>query len=181
MQGIAAPYEWDKDGKLQNCVAFSRLLVPTSVSFRYAARIGYNTDHSIADISPANIRGVPVDTFLSTIPPERDWLTEAAGMRLQTLLARIDSKPLPPRATRAFWYHEYAVRTYYVELCRASGAGLTGKKSSCREPARRGGAWGTLGEEGHDVSCPYTRRKRGRKKNIPEGAPLQCRRHKCKR
>jgi hypothetical protein len=115
-QGIAAPYEWDKDGKLQNCVAFSRLLVPTSVSFRYAARIRYNTDHSIADISPADIRGVPIDTFLSTIPPERDWLTEADGVRLRTLLARMDSKPLPSRANRAFWYHEYAVRTYYVEL-----------------------------------------------------------------
>lgn len=91
MQGTAAPYEWDKDGRLQNCVALSRLLVPTSVSFRYAARIRYNIDHSIADISPADIRGVPVDTFLSKIPPERDWLTEADGVRLRTLLARMDS------------------------------------------------------------------------------------------
>jgi hypothetical protein len=115
MQGGTNPYEWDNDGKLQVCVAVSRLLTPTSVSLRYAARIRYNTDHSIADISPADIRGVPVDTFLSTTP-ERDWLTEADGMRLRTLLARMDSKPLPPRATRAFWYHDYAIRTYYVEL-----------------------------------------------------------------
>ena len=98
-----------------NCVTVSRLLAPSSVSFRYAARVRYNTDDSIEDISPADIRGVPVDTFLSTTPG-RDWLTEADGMRLRNLLARMDSKPLPPRANRAFWYHEYAVRTYYVEL-----------------------------------------------------------------
>jgi hypothetical protein len=115
MPGTANPYAWDEDGKLQDCVAISRLLAPSSVSFRYAGRIRYNTDHSIADISPADIRGVSVDTFLST-KPERDWLTEADGTRLRTLLARISSKPLPPRATRALWYHEYAVRTYYVEL-----------------------------------------------------------------
>jgi hypothetical protein len=113
--GDANPYEWDQNSRLQNCVAISRLLVPTSVSFRYAGRIRYNTNHNIADISPANIRGVAVDTFLST-KPERDWLTEADGIRLRDLLARMDSKPLPPRANRALWYHEYAVRTYYVEL-----------------------------------------------------------------
>lgn len=115
IQGGANPYEWDKDGRLQNCVAVSRLLAPSGVSLRYAARVRHNTDHSVADISPADIRGVPVDTFLSG-RPERDWLTEADGIRLRSLMARIDSKPLSPRANRAFWYHEYAVRTYFVEL-----------------------------------------------------------------
>jgi hypothetical protein len=115
VSGPANPYEWDKDGRLQNCVAISRLLVPTSVSFRYAGRIRYNTDGSVADISPADLRGVAVDTFLSA-QPERDWLTEAEGGRLRALLARTDSRPLPSRANRALWYHEYAVRTYYVEL-----------------------------------------------------------------
>jgi len=37
--GPGNPFEWDTDGRLQNCVAASRLLVPTSVALRYAARI----------------------------------------------------------------------------------------------------------------------------------------------
>jgi hypothetical protein len=115
MKGAANPYEWDKDSRLQTCVAISRLLNLTSTSFRYAGRIRYNTDGGIADISPANIQGVPVDTFLSA-KPERDWLTEAEGVRLRGLLGRLDSKPMPPRASRALWYHEYAIRTWFIEL-----------------------------------------------------------------
>lgn len=115
MKGPAKPHEWDTDGRLQTCVALSRLLVPTTTSLRYSGRIRYNTDDSIADISPANIRGMSVDTFLSG-PPKRDWLTEEEGVRLKKVIAKLDSRPLPARATRALWYHEYTTRTYYVEL-----------------------------------------------------------------
>jgi hypothetical protein len=115
MKGPGNPYEWDTDGKLQECVGISRLLLPMSVAVRYAGRIRYNTDNTIEDIAPANIRGVGLDTFLSE-KPERDWLTESDGARLSELIGKIRSQPLPPRATRAFWYHEYATRTYYVEL-----------------------------------------------------------------
>jgi len=113
--GPAVPFEWDKDGRLQTCVAVSRLLLPTTISLRYAARIRYNTDKSISDVSPADIRGVAIDTFLSD-QPKRDWLTNTEADRLKHVIGRMDAKPLPPRANRAFWYHEYAVRTYYVEL-----------------------------------------------------------------
>lgn len=113
--GSGSPYQWDEDGKLQNCIAMSRLLFPTSISFRYAGRVRYNNNDSVADISPANIRGVAVDTFLSS-QPQRDWLTEKDGNKLKGLLARLKSNPVPERVNRAFWYHEYAVRTYYVEL-----------------------------------------------------------------
>lgn len=111
---LAAPYQWDEDARLQACVAVSRLIQPTTVSLRYAARIRYNPD-SIADISPANIRGVGTDTFPAS-PPERDWLTEADAVRLRRAMTRLIASPLPDRASRALWYHEYAVRTYYVEI-----------------------------------------------------------------
>ena len=113
--GPGAAYKWDEDSRLQLCVALSRLVQPTSVSLRYAARIRYNTDSSIADISPANIRGAAIDTYLANTP-SRDWLNEADAVRLRELLKRLDSFPLPDRASRALWYHEYAVRTYYVEV-----------------------------------------------------------------
>lgn len=113
--GPGNPFEWDIDNRLQTCVAASRLLVPTSVALRYAARIRYNTDKTVADISPANIRGVGIDTYLSE-DPHRDWLTERDGIRLRGLMARMDAKALPSRASRALWYYEYATRTYYVEV-----------------------------------------------------------------
>ena len=31
-------------------------------------------------------------------------------------MRRLNASPLPDRASRALWYHEYAVRTYYVEI-----------------------------------------------------------------
>jgi len=111
---LAASYQWDEDVRLQWCVAISRLIQPTTVSLRYAARIRYNPD-SIADISPANIRGVGIDTYPASVP-QRDWLTEADAVRLREALRRFNASPLPDRASRALWYHEYAVRTYYVEI-----------------------------------------------------------------
>jgi hypothetical protein len=111
---LAVPYRWDEDSRLLACVAVSRLIQPTTVSLRYAARIRYNPD-SIADISPANIRGVGIDTYPATSPP-RDWLTEPDAVRLREALKRLHASPLPDRASRALWYHEYAVRTYYVEI-----------------------------------------------------------------
>jgi hypothetical protein len=111
---LAAPYQWDEDVRLQTCVAVSRLIQPTTVSLRYAARIRYNPD-SIADISPANIRGVGIDTYPGSAP-QRDWLTEPDAMRLREALKGLNASPLPDRASRALWYHEYAVRTYYIEI-----------------------------------------------------------------
>lgn len=113
--GFADPYQWDEDSRLQVCVAISRLVLPTTVSLRYVGRIRYNSDSSIADISPANIKGVGIDTFPAS-PPQRDWLTEADAVRLRDLLQKLHSSLLPDRASRALWYHEYAVRTYYVEI-----------------------------------------------------------------
>lgn len=112
---LAVPYRWDEDSRLQMCVAVSRLIQPTTVSLRYTARLRYNSDSSIADVSPAAIQGIGIDTYWAS-PPKRDWLTEADGIRLRGLLKKLDSSPLPERASRALWYHEYAVRTYYVEI-----------------------------------------------------------------
>jgi hypothetical protein len=43
-------------------------------------------------------------------------LTEGDANRLRQCLETLGSNPLPDRASRALWYHEYAVRTYYVEI-----------------------------------------------------------------
>jgi hypothetical protein len=113
--GSADVYRWDEESRLQTCIALCRLVHPTSISLRYAARIRYNSDSSISDAYPADIRGVGVDTFLPE-RIERDWLTESDAARLKIILANLAASPLPNRVSRALWYHEYAVRTYYVEV-----------------------------------------------------------------
>lgn len=109
------PFKWDEDSRLQTCVALSRLVHPTTISLRYAARVRYNSDSSVSDAYPADIRGVGIDTFLAA-PLERDWLTDSEAGRLKEILANLANSPLPLRASRALWYHEYAVRTFYIEV-----------------------------------------------------------------
>jgi hypothetical protein len=50
------------------------------------------------------------------VPIERDWLRDSDAARLKVILANLADSPLPHRVSRALWYHEYAVRTYYVEV-----------------------------------------------------------------
>jgi len=107
---------WDEDHRLSRLVAVSRLVHPTFVGFRYAARVRRNSDSLI--IVPADIRGIAVDTFLSPTH-QRDWLTkEEAELAVQT---DAQSEPLtqpsfPRRVSRALWYYDYAQRTYYADL-----------------------------------------------------------------
>jgi len=113
--GPGEPYKWDTDSRLQMCVALSRLVQPTSVSLRNSARVRYNSDSTVSDISMSDISAVGIDTVLAR-NPQRDWLTEDEAVRLRELIKRVDSSALPDRASRALWYHEYAARTYYVEV-----------------------------------------------------------------
>ena len=107
---------WDEDHRLSRLVAISRLVHPTSVGFRYAARV-----HQVGDslrIVPAEIHGIALDTFLSP-SHKRDWLTKAEA----ELVVEVDvkSEPLippsfPRRVSRALWYYDYAQKTYYADL-----------------------------------------------------------------
>lgn len=108
-------YVWDEDSRLQTSVALSRLVHPTSLSLRYAARVRFGKADQVQDICLADIRGVGIDTYLADTGA-RDWLTQSDAEALKQLLAALDSKNLPSRVSRALWQYEYAVRTYYVEV-----------------------------------------------------------------
>jgi hypothetical protein len=107
---------WDEDHRLSRLVAISRLIHPTSVGFRYAARVRQDDDS--LRIVPAEIHGLSIDTFLSP-SHKRDWLTKKEA----DLAVEIDAKsePLtqpsfPRRVSRALWYFDYAQKTYYADL-----------------------------------------------------------------
>jgi len=91
-------YRWDTDQRLQTVVALSRLVRPTSISFRHAGRVQYNEDGSVKHAFPAWLRGVDPDSWL---PPEenyRDWLIKEELEELKLLLDHMIRAALPARS-----------------------------------------------------------------------------------
>jgi hypothetical protein len=112
---IEPPYEWDSDSRLQLCVALSRLVHPTSISFRYAARIVYLDSAKIDEIIPGPVTGHGADAC-PPIAGHRDWLVASDLDALKLLVQHLPLSYLPPRVWRALWYHEYAARTRYIDV-----------------------------------------------------------------
>ena len=110
------PYTWDKDNRLQMCVALSRLVRPTSVALHYAVRIIGTLGAERFEVRPGPVRGFGADAWTSV--PERDWLAPQDMVRLRELMAAFDAEPFEPRSRigRAFWYSEYAARTSLVDM-----------------------------------------------------------------
>lgn len=112
------PHCWDQDYRLSNCVGVSRLIHPTTVGFRYAARIRHDDAPESVNIVPAEIRGMSIDGFVSPTR-KRSWLTKPEAEQLAELVKKAEplKKPdFPARVSRAFWYFDYAQRTYYADL-----------------------------------------------------------------
>jgi hypothetical protein len=107
---------WDEDHRLSRLVAISRLIYPTSVGFRYAARVSQNDDS--LRIVPAEIHGLAPDTFLSP-NHRRDWLSQAEAkfaVELDAQTEPLTQPAFPRRVSRALWYYDYALKTYYADL-----------------------------------------------------------------
>lgn len=112
----ASIHAWDSDQRLQTVVALSRLVRPTSISFRHAARLQYGDDGTLKSAYPAWLTGMDPDSWLAPEENYRDWLIEFEMEQLKALLNASPLSVLSVRLTRAFWYHEYASRTYYGEM-----------------------------------------------------------------
>ena len=108
-------YEWDSDKRLLTCVALSRLVHPTSISFCYAARLIYGSDGVLREVVPGPVRGHGADVFLVD-EAGRDWLTTNELGALRELVQLLHAADLPARIWRAFWYFEYAARTFYADV-----------------------------------------------------------------
>lgn len=107
---VEPPYQWDSDSRLQMCVALSRLVHPTSISFRYSARIIYSDNAKVEEIVPGGVVGYGADAYVPT-EGHRDWLVAGDFDALKLLVRHLPLSHLPPRVWRALWYHEYAART----------------------------------------------------------------------
>lgn len=107
-------FNWDEDQRLQLCLALSRLVHPTSISTEYAARIFKTSDGTIEKIIPGLVSGNSSAAFV--FDTNSDYLTKIDAQNLRQLIEAFERKPLEDPLTRAMWYHEYAARSYEIDL-----------------------------------------------------------------
>ena len=105
---------WDEDQRLQLCIALSRLIHPTSISTEYAARIFLNLDGKIKKIVPSPVAGNSSKAFV--VETNLDCLTEIDAQNLKQLIEEFEKKPFEDPLARSMWYHEYAARSYEIDL-----------------------------------------------------------------
>lgn len=101
-------------GELFAVAALSRLIHPTSVGSRYCALV-HHFGLGDSAIQAIQFAGVSPDVFLDQ-NNRRDWLSVEDGKFLRKLMRWVPSdKPMHGRIHRAYWYHEYAMRSYHLD------------------------------------------------------------------
>ncbi len=99
---------------LHAVISLSRLVHPTSTGDRYCAQImHYGLEDSA--IFAIQYRGASPDVFLDS--NQHDWLTVEDGETLRKLMPWAEtSKLMHTRIHRAYWNHEYAMRSSYLDV-----------------------------------------------------------------
>ena len=101
-------------GELFAVAALSRLVHPTSVGSRYCALIHHFGLKDFA-IQAIQFTGVSPDVFLDQ-DNRRDWLSVEDCECLRKLMQWVPSdRAMFGRVHRAYWYHEYALRSYHLD------------------------------------------------------------------
>ena len=99
---------------LHAVVSLSRLVHPTSIGDRYCAQIMHYALEDSA-VYAIQYRGASPDVLLSS--NQRDWLTVEDGETLRKLIPwSAKDKLMHTRIHRAFWNHEYAMRSSYLDV-----------------------------------------------------------------
>lgn len=94
--------------------ALSRLIHPTSIGGRYCARV-FHYGLKDSAIQAIQFRGMGSDVFIGR--NKRDWLSSEDAKELCRLMPWVaKEKAMPGRVHRAYWYHEYAMRSYYLDV-----------------------------------------------------------------
>ena len=107
-------YNWDNDRSLQQCISLSRIVHPTSISFKYSARIFVDSNGNPNMIVPGSISGPGSAAFV--VEPATDFLSEIDGDEIHSLLEAVERKPPKDPIARAMWFYEYASRSYEIDL-----------------------------------------------------------------
>jgi hypothetical protein len=110
-------FTWDPDRRLATCLQLSRLIRPTTISARYAARVvrpasrnKLNKDYEIIPAWGQVGQG-------NWVPEEKDnWFRDDDVTELTHLLESFRPSELPHRVTRAMWHYEYLAGIYWVDI-----------------------------------------------------------------
>ena len=95
-------------------LALSRLVHPTSVGDRYCANV-FHFGLKDSAIYAVQYRGIRPDVILGS--NHRDWLSVDDGETLRKLMPWVSAgKLMHSRVHRAYWNHEYAMRSYYLDM-----------------------------------------------------------------
>lgn len=92
--------------------ALSRLVNPTSIGGRYCAKV---FDFHLEDsaIQSIQFRGVSSDVIIGE---GRDWLSRENAEELMSLVPWVSpDRRMHGRVHRAYWNHEYAMHSYYLD------------------------------------------------------------------
>src|SRR5260370_23379564 len=105
-------WDWKPDQKLEQCVALSRLVHPTSIPLSLHAKIKTDSDGKLLELIPleTELRGAWVADREG-----RDWLTEEDAKNLKDLVSHLPLS-VPTRVSRALWYFEMAARNYFAAV-----------------------------------------------------------------
>lgn len=99
---------------LHAVLALSRLIQPTSIGDRYCAKI-FHYGLPDSSIYAIQYRGISPDVLLSA--KQRNWLSVEDGKTLRGLMPWLsNNKPMHHRVHRAYWYHEYVMRSSVLDL-----------------------------------------------------------------
>lgn len=100
--------------ELLAAAALSRLISPTSIGERYCAKV-FHFGLKDSPIQSIQHRGMSPDVILSG--KHRDWLSFEDAKHLQKLMPWLSKdKPMHVRVHRAYWNHEYAMRSFYLDM-----------------------------------------------------------------
>jgi hypothetical protein len=100
--------------QLMATVALSRLIHPTSTGDRYCASV-FHLGSEDSPIQAIQKRGVCPDVFPGG--KNQDWLSVEDAEALRRLMPWLSkNKTMHRRVHRAFWNHEYAMRSYYLDV-----------------------------------------------------------------
>lgn len=93
-------------------IALSRLIHPTSTGNRYCSHV-FHFGLKDSAIHAVPYSGISPDTFLSD--GNRDWLSVEDAANLRKLIPWLSTK-MYDRIHHAYWYHEYAMRSYELDM-----------------------------------------------------------------
>lgn len=106
------PLHFDSDARIAVAVQLSRLVHPTSIDFRFAARLReWTNPHRM--IVPARVVALNPHAFV--LVENADWLIPDDVDAIRALIAAYSAKRPPRRVLAALFHHENAARTHFID------------------------------------------------------------------